>query len=113
MDTPRGNHRKTPVIDQRGELLGTGSKDKMKRNVAVLGHNPKTGPVEAHMENDNPYCFEDQMAAEAEQMMLNALSVFSPVQSLQHSLLGTFEIPHNRVFDIATPPRVVNESAKS
>ena len=62
----------SPVIDQRGELLGTVSKEKMNREVGGLGHDPKTEPVEAHMERNNPYCFEDQTVAEAEQMMLNA-----------------------------------------
>ena len=62
----------SPVIDQRGELLGTLSKNKMNRNVGGLGHDPKTEPVEAHIEKNNAYCFEDQTIAEAEQMMLNA-----------------------------------------
>ena len=62
----------SPVIDQRGELLGTLSKNKMNRNVGGWGHDPKTEPVEAHIEKNNAYCFEDQTIAEAEQMMLNA-----------------------------------------
>ena len=62
----------SPVIDQRGELLGTLSKNKMNRNVGGLGHDPNTEPVEAHIEKNNAYCFEDQTIAEAEQMMLNA-----------------------------------------
>jgi predicted transcriptional regulator len=62
----------SPVIDQRGELLGTLSKNKMNRNVGGLGHDPKTEPVEAHIEKNNVYCFEDQTIADAEQMMLNA-----------------------------------------
>src|SRR5438132_3343335 len=57
----------SPVIDQRGEFLGTVSKNKMNRNVGGFGHDPKTEPVEAHMEKDNPYCFEDQTVAEAVQ----------------------------------------------
>ena len=61
----------SPVIDQRGELLGTLSKNKMNRNVGGLGHDPNTEPVEAHMEKNNPYCFDDQTVAAAEQMMLN------------------------------------------
>src|SRR5256714_3602084 len=62
----------SPVIDQRGELLGTVSKNKMNREVGGLGHDPKTEPIEAHMEKNNPYCFDDQTVAQAEQMMLNA-----------------------------------------
>ena len=60
----------SPVIDQRGELLGTVSKNKMNREVGGFGHDPKTEPVEAHIDKNNPYCFEDQTIAAAEQMML-------------------------------------------
>src|SRR5947199_3137519 len=59
----------SPVIDQRGELLGTVSKEKMNREVGGLGHDPTTEPVEACMETDSAYCFEDQTVAEVEQMM--------------------------------------------
>src|SRR5947208_7071153 len=62
----------SPVIDQRGELLGTVSKNKMNREVGGLGHDPKAEPVEAHIEKNNPYCFDDQTVADAEQMILNA-----------------------------------------
>src|SRR5437867_10977579 len=62
----------SPVIDQCGELLGILSKNKMNRNVGGFGHDPKAEPVEAHIEKNNAYCFEDQTIAEAEQMMLNA-----------------------------------------
>jgi predicted transcriptional regulator len=44
----------SPVIDQRGELLGTLSKNKMNRNVGGWGHDPKTEPVEAHIEQTIP-----------------------------------------------------------
>ena len=62
----------SPVIDQRGELLGTVSQNKMNREVGGFGHDPKTEPLEAHMERNNPYCFEDQTVAAAEQIMLEA-----------------------------------------
>src|SRR6201997_4409765 len=55
-----------PVIDQHGELLGTLSKNKMNRNVGGFGHDPKIEPVEAHIEKNNAYCFQDQTTAEAE-----------------------------------------------
>ena len=50
----------SPVIDQRGELLGILSKNKMNRNVGGFGHDPKTESVEAHIGKNNAYCFEDQ-----------------------------------------------------
>src|SRR6202040_2716484 len=52
-----------PVTDQRGELLGTLSKNRMNRNVGGLGHDPKTESVEAHIEKNGAYCFEDQTIA--------------------------------------------------
>src|SRR3954452_22373797 len=62
----------SPVVDQCGELLGTVSKNKMNQQVGGFGHDPKTEPVEAHIDKNNPYCFEDQTLEAAEQMMLNA-----------------------------------------
>ena len=50
----------SPVIDQRGELSGAVSQNRMNREVGGFGHDPKTEPVEAHIDKNNPYCFEDQ-----------------------------------------------------
>src|SRR5438874_10200839 len=80
------------VIDQRGELLGTVSKTKMNREVGGLGHDPKTEPVEAHMERNNPYCFEDQTVAEAEQIVLNAKFAEVPVVTREKLLVGAINI---------------------
>ena len=82
----------SPVIDQRGELLGTLSKNKMNRNVCGFGHDPKTEPIEAHIEKNNAYCFEDQTIAEAEQMMLNAQLGEVPVVTRKKLLVGTISI---------------------
>jgi len=82
----------SPVIDQRGELLGTLSKNKMNRNVGGLGHDPKTEPVEAHIEKNNAYCFEDQTIAEVEQMMLNAKIGEVPVVTREKLLVGMISI---------------------
>src|SRR6266478_3375419 len=82
----------SPVIDQRGEFLGTVSKNRMNREVGGFGHDPKTEPVEAHIEKDNPYCFEDQTVAEAEQMMLNAKVGEVPVVTREKLLVGTINI---------------------
>ena len=81
-----------PVIDQRGELLGTLSKNKMNRNVGGLGHDPRTEPVEAHIEQNNAYCFEDQTIAEAEQIMLNAKISEVPVVTREKLLVGTINM---------------------
>src|SRR5437763_5384630 len=82
----------SPVIDQRGELLGTVSKNKMNRNVGGLGHDPKTEPVEAHIEKNSAYCFEDQTISEVEQMMLNAKVGEVPVVTREKLLVGTINI---------------------
>src|SRR5947208_13582161 len=82
----------SPVIDQRGELLGTVSKNKMNRNVGGLGHDPKTEPVEAHIEKNSAYCFEDQTIVEVEQMMLNAKVGEVPVVTREKLLVGTINI---------------------
>ena len=82
----------SPVIDQRGELLGILSKNKMNRNVGGFGHDPKTEPVEAHIEKNNAYCFEDQTIAEAEQMMLNAKLGEVFVVTREKLLVGTINI---------------------
>jgi len=82
----------SPVIDQRGELLGTLSKNKMNRNVGGLGHDPETEPVEAHIEKNSAYCFEDQTIAEAEQMMLNAKIGEVLVVTREKLLVGTINI---------------------
>ena len=82
----------SPVIDQRGELLGILSKNKMNRNVGGFGHDPKTEPVEALIEKNNAYCFEDQTIAEAEQMMLNAKLGEVFVVTREKLLVGTINI---------------------
>src|SRR5437868_7604410 len=80
------------VIDHRGELLGTLSKNKMNREVGGFGHDPTTEPVEAQIEKNNPYCFEDQTVAEAEQMILHAKVGEVPVVTREKLLVGTINI---------------------
>ena len=82
----------SPVVDQRGELLGILSKNKMNRNVGGFGHDPNREPVEAHIEKNNAYCFEDQTIAEAEQMMLNAKLDEVFVVTREKLLVGTISI---------------------
>ena len=80
------------VTDERGELLGTLSKNNMNRNVGGLGHDPKTEPVEAHIERNSPYCFEDLTIAEAERIMLNAKVREVPVVTGEKLLVGAINI---------------------
>jgi len=60
--------------------------------VGGLGHDPKTEPVQAQIEKNNLYCFEDQTVAEAEQMMLNANVGEVPVVTREKLLVGTINI---------------------
>jgi len=82
----------SPVTNDRGELLGTVSKNKMNRDVGGWGHDPKTEPLEAHIEPNNAYCFEDQTVAEAEQIMLDAKVGQVPVVTRERLLVGTINI---------------------
>src|SRR5205809_7922975 len=82
----------SPVIDQRGELLGMVSKNKMNREVGGFGHDPETESVEAHIDKNNPYCFEDQTVAAAEQMMLKAKVGEVFVVTRGKKLVGTINI---------------------
>jgi CBS domain-containing protein len=82
----------SPVINERGELLGTVSKNKMNREVGGWGHDPKTEPVEAHIERSNAFCFEDQTVAEAEQIMIKAKVSQVPVVTREKLLVGTINI---------------------
>ncbi len=82
----------SPVIDQRGELLGTLSKNNMNRSVGGLGHDPKTAPVEAYIETNSTDCFDDQTVAEAERIMLNAGVGEVPVVTREKLLVGTINI---------------------
>ena len=82
----------SPVIDQRGELLGILSKNKMNRNVGGFGHDPKTEPVEAHIEKNNAYCFEDQTIEEAERIMRQAKVGEAPVVTHGKLLVGAIDL---------------------
>src|SRR5437870_9636007 len=82
----------SPVIDQRGKLLGTVSQNKMNREVGGFGHDPKTEPVEAHIDRNNPYCFEDQTVAAAEKIMLEAKVGEVFVVTREKFLVGTINI---------------------
>jgi CBS domain-containing protein len=79
------------VTNQRGELLGTVSSNEMNQKVGgfFLGHDPKTEPVEAQVETNIDYCFEDQTVAEAEQIMCDAKVAEVPVVTREKLLVGT------------------------
>jgi Mg/Co/Ni transporter MgtE len=77
------------ITNQRGELLGTVSSNEMNRKVGGLGHDPKTEPVEAQVEKNNVYCFEDQTVADAKQIICDAKVAEVPVVTREKLLVGT------------------------
>ena len=82
----------SPVIDQRGEFLGAVSKNKMNREVGGFGHDPKTEPIETHIEKNHFYCFDDQTVAAAEQLMLKGKVGEVFVVTREKFLVGTINI---------------------
>ena len=78
----------SPVTDQRGELLGAVSKNEMNRTVGGRGHDPQTEPVEAHVEKNSAYCFEDQTVGEAKQIMVDANVPEVPVVTREKLVVG-------------------------
>jgi CBS domain-containing protein len=77
------------VTSQRGELLGSVSKDKINRKVGGLGHDPKTEPVGPQLETNVTDCFEDQTIGEAKQIMLDAKVPEVAVVTREKVLVGT------------------------
>src|SRR5262245_12108805 len=60
-----------PVIDEERKLLGTVSREELKRKVGGRGHDPKSFPVEPQIDKNNPLCYSDQNVAEVEELMQN------------------------------------------
>src|SRR4030095_16382062 len=59
-----------PVTDPEGTLVGKISKDRMIRGVSGRGHDPQTTPVEPEVEKEGePYCYEHEPIAKAEEVM--------------------------------------------
>jgi IMP dehydrogenase len=80
------------ITNQRGELLGTVSSNEMNRKVGGLGHDPKTEPVEAQVETNIVYCFEDQTVADAKQIICDAKVAELPVVTREKLLVGTINL---------------------
>ena len=82
----------SPVTNERGELLGILSRNKMNREVGGFGHDPLTEPVDANMDKSSACCFEDQTTEEAELIMLNANVSQVLVVTVEKLLVGTINI---------------------
>jgi predicted transcriptional regulator len=76
-----------PVTDHEGRLVGKISKDRMIRGVSGRGHDPQTTELEAEVEKEGePYCYEHEPIAKAEEVMremeTDAVSVVSGKKKL-------------------------------
>src|SRR4029078_4226563 len=76
-----------PVTDPEGTLVGKISKDRMIRGVSGRGHDPQTTPLEPEVEKEGePYCYEHEPIAKAEEVMrevkVDAISVVSEEKKL-------------------------------
>jgi CBS domain-containing protein len=78
-----------PVTDLEGTLVGKISKDQMMRGVSGRGHDPDTTPVEPEVEKEGePYCYEHEPIAKAEEVMRRVKADAVSVVSEEKKLIG-------------------------
>ena len=78
-----------PVTDPEGTLVGKISKDRMIRGVSGHGHDPETTPLEPEVEKEGePYCYEHEPIAKAEEVMSQVKSDAISVVSEEKKLIG-------------------------
>ena len=78
-----------PVTDPEGTLVGKISKDRMIRGVSGSGHDPQTTPLEPEVEKEGePYCYEDEPIAKAEEVMRQVKADAVSVVSEEKKLIG-------------------------
>ena len=78
-----------PVTDPEGKLVGKTSKDRMIRGVSGRGHDPQTTPVEPEVEKEGePYCYEHESIAKAEEVMHQVKADAVSVVSEEKRLIG-------------------------
>jgi CBS domain-containing protein len=78
-----------PVTDHEGRLVGKISKDRMIRGVSGRGHDPQTTELEAEVEKEGePYCYEHEPIAKAEEVMHRVKADAVSVVSEEKRLIG-------------------------
>lgn len=78
-----------PVTDPEGTLVGKISKDLMIRGVSGRGHDPQTTPLEPEVEKEGePYCYEHEPIAKAEEVMHQTKADAVSVVSEEKKLIG-------------------------
>lgn len=78
-----------PVTDREGTLVGKISKDRMIRGVDGRGHDPQTTLLEPEVEKEaEPYCYEHEPIAKAEEVMHQVKADAISVVSEEKKLIG-------------------------
>ena len=78
-----------PVTDHEGTLVGKISKERMIRGVSGRGHDPQTTPLEPEVEKEGePYCYEHEPIAKAEDVMRQVKADAVSVVSEEKKLIG-------------------------
>jgi CBS domain-containing protein len=78
-----------PVTDPEGTLVGKISRDRMIRGVSGRGHDPQTTPLEPEVEKEGePYCYEHEPIAKAEEVMRQVKADAVSVVSEEKKLIG-------------------------
>jgi CBS domain-containing protein len=78
-----------PVTDPEGTLVGKISKDRMIHGVSGRGHDPETTPLEPEVEKEGePYCYEHEPIAKAEEVMRQVKADAVSVVSEEKKLIG-------------------------
>lgn len=78
-----------PVTDREGTLVGKISKDRMIRGVGGRGHDPQTTLLEPEVEKEaEPYCYEHEPIAKAEEVMHQVKADAISVVSEEKKLIG-------------------------
>jgi CBS domain-containing protein len=78
-----------PVTDAERTLVGKTSKNQMIRGVSGHGHDPETTRLEGEVEKEGePYCYEHEPIAKAEEVMHEAKADAISVVSEGKKLLG-------------------------
>ena len=78
-----------PVTDPEGTLVGKISKERMIRGVSGRGHDPQTTPLEPEVEKEGePYCYEHEPIAKAEEVMRQVKADAVSVVSEEKKLIG-------------------------
>ena len=101
-----------PVIDEESKLLGTVSREELKRKVGGRGHDPKSFPVEPQIDKNNLLCYSDQNVAEVEELMRNEKVAEVPVVDRDRVLIGKATLDKINKEKKEKPKKVLSRRSK-